>query len=151
RAPACTDAHAGMPVGRAAVEGAAAVDEHRRAPVAEEIALVFRAGSDHVARAGGEVADLAQAAVLVLLIAGQSRADLAPFVAADAAVAAGIEAQARRHVDQGAGPGIARLGAQDQSRVAAEPLEGTGARMQLGEARVRTHALDAAAQGQRPA
>src|SRR5690606_3158209 len=92
RAPACTDAHAGMPVGRAAVEGAAAVDEHRRAPVAEEIALVFRAGGDHVARAGGEVADLAQAAVLVLFVAGQSRADLAPFVAADAAVAAGIEA-----------------------------------------------------------
>src|SRR5690606_485050 len=104
RAPARTDANAGVPVGRGAVEGAAAVDEHRRAPVAEEIALIFDTGGEHVARAGGQVAGLAQVAVFVALVAGQARADLAPFVAADAALAAGVEAQARRHVDQGAGP-----------------------------------------------
>src|SRR5690606_4808198 len=96
RTPARADANAGMPVGRGAVEGAAAVDEHRRAPVAQEVALVLDAGGDHVARAGGQVAGLAQVAVLVALVAGQARAHFAPFVAADAAVAAGVEAQAGR-------------------------------------------------------
>src|SRR5690606_2387009 len=81
RAPAQADAHAGVPV-RRAVEGAAAVHEHRPAPGVVEVVLVLDAGGDHVLRADAEIAD--------------ARADLAVVVAADAAVAAGVEAQAGR-------------------------------------------------------
>src|SRR3546814_7536991 len=77
RFPAHADAHAGMPVRFGAVEGAAAVDEHRAAPALREVALELDAGGDHVLGADREVAD--------------ARADLAPLVAADAAVAAGVE------------------------------------------------------------
>src|SRR3546814_10228270 len=72
RFPAHADAHAGMPVRFGAVEGAAAVDEHRAAPALREVALELDAGGDHVLGADREVAD--------------ARADLAPLVAADAAV-----------------------------------------------------------------
>src|SRR3546814_18920933 len=72
-----------MPVCFGAVEGAAAVDEHRAAPALREVALELDAGGDHVLGADREVAD--------------ARADFAPFVAADAAVAAGVEAQGWRH------------------------------------------------------
>src|SRR3546814_15411129 len=75
-----------MPVRFGAVEGAAAVDEHRAAPALREVALELDAGSDHVLGADREVAD--------------ARADLAPLVAADAAVAAGVEAQGWRHRGQ---------------------------------------------------
>src|SRR3546814_18362937 len=79
RSPAHADAHAGMPVRFGAVEGAAAVDEHRAAPALREVALELDAGGDHVLGADREVAD--------------ARADFAPLVAADAAVA---RSEARR-------------------------------------------------------
>src|SRR5690606_42139290 len=97
----------------AAVERTAAVDEHRRAEVAEEIALELDAGGQHVLCAGRVQA----------FFGIDARADLAPFVAADAAIAAGIEAQAGRHVDQRAGEGIARLAAYDQPADIADALE----------------------------
>src|SRR3546814_1291399 len=81
-----------MPVRFGAVEGAAAVDEHRAAPALREVALELDAGSDHVLGADREVAD--------------ARADLAPLVAADAAVAAGVEAQGWRHRGQRVGEGV---------------------------------------------
>src|SRR3546814_7086751 len=89
RFPAHADAHAGMPVRFGAVEGAAAVDEHRAAPALREVALELDAGGDHVLGTDREVAD--------------ARADLAPLVAADAAVAAGVEAQGWRHRGQRVG------------------------------------------------
>src|SRR3546814_2199766 len=54
RSPAHADAHAGMPVRFGAVEGAAAVDEHRAAPALREVALELDAGGDHVLGADRE-------------------------------------------------------------------------------------------------
>src|SRR3546814_720291 len=129
RFPAHADAHAGMPVRFGAVEGAAAVDEHRAAPALREVALEPDAGGDHVLGADREVAD--------------ARADLAPLVAADAAVAAGVEAQGWRHRGQRVGEGVADLAAHDQPVAFAQALEPAGARVPLGEARVRARAFDA--------
>src|SRR5690606_1933180 len=126
RAPAHADADAGVPVGRPAVERAAAVHEHRAAPARVEIALVLAAGGDQVAPADAEVAD--------------PRPDLAVVVAADAARAAGVEAQARRQVGEHVGPGVAELAAHDQPRVRAEAAEPARARVQLAEAGVGAEA-----------
>src|SRR5690606_18467928 len=104
--PAQADADAGVPV-RRAVEGAAAVHEHRPAPGVVEVVLVLEAGGDHVLCADPEIAD--------------ARADLAVVVAADAAVAAGVEAQAGRQLGDFIGPGAAELAARDQAGEQPEP------------------------------
>src|SRR5690606_13563826 len=77
-----------------------------------------------------------------------TRADLAPGVAADAAVAAGEEAQAGRHRHQFAGPGGAGLAAHDQAVGHAERAVPGAAAVQLDEAGVRAHVLHATAHGQ---
>src|SRR6476661_2133461 len=105
-----------MPVRRASVERAAAVDEHRAAPLRGEVMLELGAGGDDVVRAEAEVA--------------QARPHLAIVVAADAAVAAGVEAQARREVEHGVGERMAEFAAHDQAVVAAEALEPAALRMQ---------------------
>src|SRR5690606_14908467 len=141
RAPAHADADAGVPVGRPAVERAAAVHEHRAAPARIEVALVFATEGDQVAPADAEVAD--------------PRSDLAVVVAADAARATGVEAQARRQVGEHVGPGVAELAAHDQPRVRAEAAEPARAGVQLAgagvgaEARRRAQAQGAAEAGAR--
>src|SRR5690606_40050826 len=87
RAPANPRPDPGMPV-RLAVEGTAAVHEHRRAPLLGEVALELHAGGGDLLRA-----QCVELAVRPLV----ARADLAPREAADAAVAAAEEAQAGRH------------------------------------------------------
>src|SRR5690606_41851847 len=108
-----------------------------RAPgAAAEIALVLHRAGGHPAGAQGEVVRRRRA-----------RADLAPGVAADAAVAAGEEAQARRHRHQVAGPGGAGFAADDQAVGLAEAAVPGAARPQLGEAGIRADPFHAAAQG----
>src|SRR5690606_13285316 len=109
RADRCLPAHAGADAGAqrgTPVEGAAGVGEGGHAPGAVAgVMLLRRACGDDVARAqrGAVVGRVEHA-----------RSDLAPFVAADAAVAASIEAQARWHVYQRVGLGAPVLAAQDQ-------------------------------------
>src|SRR3546814_445939 len=114
-----------MHVRRAPVEGAAAVDEHRAAPAAVEVVLVLHARRHQVARADAEVAD--------------ARPDFAIVVATDAAVAAGVEAQARWQVGEHVGPGVAELAANDQAVVGPEAAEPCRTRVHLAEARSEEH------------
>src|SRR3546814_20451242 len=72
RFPAHADAHAGMPVRFGAVDGAAAVDEHRAAPALREVAPELDAGGAHVLGPHRAVA--------------RPRADLWPPEAPDASV-----------------------------------------------------------------
>src|SRR3546814_19605816 len=95
-----------MPVRFGAVEGAAAVDEHRAAPALREVALELDAGGHHVLGADREVAD--------------ARADFAPLVAAAAAVAAGVEAQVCRHRGQRGVDGAAVRATPDQLLASAQ-------------------------------
>src|SRR5690606_5083471 len=121
RAPAHADADAGVPV-RVAVEGAAAIHEQRPAPGVVEVVLVLEAGCDDILGADAEVAD--------------ARADLAVVVAADAAVAAGVEAQAGRQLGDLVGPGAAELAARDQAVEQAEPAVPVRPQLRLHEAGV---------------
>src|SRR3546814_19299713 len=77
-----------------------------------------------------------------------ARADLAPLVAADAPVAAGVEAQGWRHRGQRVGEGVADLAAHDQPVAFAQALEPAGARVHLGESLIRAPAFPPAAQDQ---
>src|SRR3546814_7727786 len=97
-----------------------------------EVALELDAGGDHVLGTDRDVAD--------------ARADLAQLVAADAAVAAGVEAQGWRHRGHRVGEGVADLAAHDPPVAFAQTLEPAGPRVHLGEARVRDRALHPAAQ-----
>src|SRR5690606_38998737 len=106
RAPAHADADAGVQVRILAVEGAARVDEDCSAPAFIEVLLELKVGGHHVLRAQPQVAD--------------ARPDLAVTVAADAAVAAGIEAQAGRQVEHRAGEGVAEFAAHDQAAALAQ-------------------------------
>ena len=140
RIPAHADAHAGPPVEIVrVVERAAAVDENRTAPAGVEVVLVLGAGGHHVLGADGEIA----------VVRFHARPDFAVLIAADAAVATGVIAQAGRHGVERIGEGVAQFAAQDETVAGADRLEPARLRMHLGEVGVRAHAFQTAAQGQR--
>src|SRR5690606_6294501 len=109
----------------------------RDAEAVREVVLVLDAAGEHV--------------LCAQRIVAKARSDLTPVVAADAAAAAGVEAQGRGHGHQCVGPGVAGFAAHDQTVALADAAVPAGARVHLGEARVRARALDPPAQDDVPA
>ncbi|MNU86927.1 hypothetical protein D3C71_767010 [compost metagenome] len=119
------------------VEGAAGIDEHRRAPrAAIEVMLVFGRAHHHVL-----------GTQRVLVRGRRARAHFAVGVATDGTVTTGEITQAGWHRHQIAGPGAAGLAAQDQAvGIAYRDVPAQG-HVGLDETGVRAGALDAAAHG----